>query len=187
MRKSSYLAYIPVSLIICLLVAHCQKGDTGPAGPQGQPGPTGSQGPKGDTGVANVIYSAWLDLTYSPDTIRNSGILDTIGYYVNIPAPQLSTSILSGGEMKVYVNLGTSASPDVAPLPYTDIYSGLNITPEFYPQKISLYSNANVSTFTQGGLKYLQYRYILIPGGVTSQSIDWNNYHKVATYLKLNN
>src|SRR3954470_2029129 len=75
----------------------CKKGDTGP---------------KGDTGVANAIYSPWFDVT-----MNSQG--DTI-FYKDIDAPKLTKDILDKGSIKVYINFGTPAAPDVSPLPYFD-------------------------------------------------------------------
>lgn len=189
--KKGVIAVFTTGLLLALLFTNCKKGDTGPAGPAGPAGAAGAtgaagaQGPKGDTGTANVIYSAWLDVTYAADTVHVGTLIDTVGFYANITAPKLSTAILSGGEMKVYLNLGTTASPDVVPLPYFDVYSGISITPEFLVQRIFLYSNANASTFTRNGAKYLQCRYILIPGSVTGRRapVDWSDYEKVKKAL----
>ncbi|MCW3110497.1 MAG: hypothetical protein JWQ09_5003 [Segetibacter sp.] len=191
MRPKPDLKLLAVLLAISLLFTHCKKGDTGPTGPAGNTGATGAagpQGPKGDTGTANVIYSGWLDVSYKPDTLHIGTAIDTIGYYSDIPAAKLSSAIISGGEMKVYINIGTAISPDVFPLPYFNVYSGLNIGPEYFLQRIHLYSNANASTYSQNGSKLLQYRYVLIPGNIggrVAQTIDWNDYKKVKVYLGL--
>ena len=69
MKAKSSLTLLASVIAITLIFTQCQKGDTGPAGPAGPAGPTGPTGPagangaKGDTGTANVIYSAWLDVT----------------------------------------------------------------------------------------------------------------------------
>jgi hypothetical protein len=192
MRTKPFLTVFALLLVISVIFTQCSKdgeaGPAGPAGPAGATGPAGPTGPKGDTGTANVIYSAWLDVTYAPDTIHNGSIIDTVGFYANITATKLTSAIINSGEMKVYMNFGTTASPDVVPLPYFDVYSLISITPDFLVQRIFLYSNANASTVTQGGQKYLQYRYILIPGTVSgrlSKPIDWNDYNKVKAYLGL--
>jgi len=180
-----------------LLYMSCSK--DGPAGPQGEPGPAGADGaagpagPKGDQGdpgTANVIYSEWLDVGFDADTVMTGATIDTIGYYGGMDAPKLDQTILTTGEMKVYVNLGTAADPNVVPMPYYDVYSNINITVNFVPQAILLYSNANVGTLVDNssGDKYQQYRYILIPGGTTARmakKVDWNNYKEVKAYLKL--
>jgi hypothetical protein len=89
--------------------------------------------------------------------------------------------------MKVYVNFGTAANPDVVPLPLADPFYGFYITVDYFPQRIYLYGNLDFSTATQNGNKYLQYRYILIPGGAPARmaTIDWSNYNKVKEQLGL--
>ncbi len=191
--KSQYSKLLILVIVVSLFLTNCKKGDPGAQGPAGQngaAGPAGAQGPtgaKGDTGVANVYYSAWLTVPFLPDTIHNGNSIDTIGYYSNITAAKLDTNILFRGEMKVYVNLGTSANPVINVLPYFDAYSGINITPTFLLEKINIYSNADVSTVTQNGMKYLQYRYIFIPGSnmVLRKIIDFNNYNEVKKYYGL--
>lgn len=131
-------------------------------------------------------------MTYQPDTIKNAAgvVIDTLGYFATIAAPKLTNAILTNGEIKVYVNLGTSTQPVVLPLPYFDIYTNLNINPAFLPLNIQLYSNGDISTFTASGVKRQQYRYILIPGVVPGQKapkVNWNNYNEVQQYLGLSN
>jgi hypothetical protein len=192
MRTKPFLTLFTSLVVVTVIFTQCKKGDAGPAGPAGAAGatgPAGPAGPKGDTGTANVIYSAWLDVTYVVDTIHTGTIVDTVGYHGNITANKLTSTILDRGEIKVYMNWGTTATPDVAPLPILDVFfTGLIINPEFELQKITLFANGNASTFTTGGQKYLQYRYILIPGSVSgrlSKPIDWNDYNKVKAYLGL--
>jgi len=53
-----------------------------------------------------------------------------------------------------------------------------------------LYSTEDASTFTSGGSKAWQYRYVVIPGGTaarTAKTINWNNYAEVKAYLGLKN
>jgi hypothetical protein len=205
------LLTIPGSLLIVMILffASCTKeGPAGPAGatgPAGPAGPTGAQGPKGDTGTANVIYSGWLDVSYLPDTVQTpvgSAIqIDTIGYYADITAPKLTNTILNTGEIKVYVNFGSSAQPVVNPLPHLYNFTldyqlyGLpwpvvfTISPTFVAQRIALYSDFfDPSTVTSNGQKVRQVRYILIPGGTPSgryAKINWDNYDEVKAYLNL--
>ena len=181
-------------LAITMIVTSCSKeGATGPAGSTGPQGPAGPAGSAGAAGTANVIYSQWLDVAFLPDTIHNGTAIDTIGFFADIAATKLDSSIVAGGEIKVYLNLGSAVDPFVAPLPYFDVYSGISVTPTFSVQDISLYSNVDASSVTQGGVKYLQYRYILIPGGTTAlptsvngkKGINWNDYNQVKAYLGL--
>ncbi len=177
--------------LITIVFANCEKGDKGDPGAAGATGATGGngatgpQGPKGDSGTANVIYSPWLDVAFLPDTLHNGSVIDTLGFYTDIVAPKLDSSIVAGGEMKVYMNLGSASNPFVVPLPYLDIYSGISLSPTFSVQDIFIYSNADASTVTQNGMKYLQFRYILIPGGVNGipKQTDWSNYNQVKTSL----
>lgn len=193
MKAKSSLTLLASVLVIALIFTQCQKGDvgpTGPAGPSGPAGPAGPAGSKGDTGTANVIYSPWLDVTYAADTVHIGSVIDTLWWLAHITANKLTQTILDRGEIKVYMNWGTQADPDIAPLPLSDVFFvGLYINPEFLLQKIDLYSNFNASTFTQTGQKHLQYRYILIPGSVAGRLskpvIDWKNYNEVKAYLGL--
>jgi len=196
MKAKSSLTLLASLVVITFIFTQCQKGDTGPAGPAGPAGaagaagPAGATGPKGDTGTANVIYSPWLDVTYAPDTVHVGSVVDTVWWLANITAPKLTQTILDRGEIKVYMNWGTQANPDVAPLPLIDVFFyGLTINPEFLLQRIDLYSNFNASTQAPpGGQKFLQYRYILIPGSVPSgriRHVDWNNYNEVKAFLGL--
>lgn len=197
MRKSFLAAPSVLLLVVILFFSYCKKGDTGPAGPAGPAGAAGpaggagAQGPKGDTGTANVIYSAWLDVAYQPDTIHVTATrIDTIGFFARITVPKLTAAIVNSGVIKVYFNPGSVTAPEVLPLPYYDIYNGISINPSFAVQRIDLYSNANVSTVTISGSKRLQYRYVLIPGAVPGQrapKVDWNNYNEVQGYLGLSN
>jgi hypothetical protein len=172
-------------LSVCLLLTSCSKGKDGATGPAGTTGPAG---PTGTTGSANVVYSAWLDVSYSrvttPDPV-NPSVTDTLGQ-ATIPAPKLVDSILQKGTVIVYMNLGTTTSPDILALPCSYPIYGFWVTVDVTTQKIVLTSNFNLSTVTQSGAKSLQYRYVLIPGGVSGRSaIDWKNYSQVKQLLGL--
>ena len=190
--KRNYPQLFVVLFAITLLLSNCgKKGDPGAEGPAGQngaAGPAGPAGPKGDAGTANVIYSDWLDVAYLPDTVHNGNTIDTVGFMATISAPKLDMDILTKGEIKVYVNFRTSADPIVYPLPYVDIiFEGISISPAFYLQTIDLYANADASTVTENGTKFLQYRYILIPGGTKAsrKMVDLNNYNEVKKFYGL--
>lgn len=196
MKQKSYL-WLFLSLIVVTLFFACKKGDTGPAGPagpagangaNGATGATGAQGPKGDTGVANVIYSDWIDTTtWHADTVMTGSVIDTIGYFATITASKLDATILNSGDVKVYVNLNTTADPVVFPLPYQNgiLLNGLYVDVVFFVNAIQLYSNADLTDFP--------FRYILIPGGVNagraangaSSGVNWNDYNQVKAYLHL--
>lgn len=197
MNFKSFATPISLLLVVTLFFAACTKeGPVGPAGPAGATGaagpagPAGAQGPKGDTGTANVIYSNWLDVAYTADTVHNGNVIDTIGYSAAITAARLTSTILSNGDVKVYLNAGTAASPLVIPLPvYEPFLVGIIINPYFQVGKINLIASDDAGTFTNtNGQKAWQYRYILIPGGTPSgrmAKINWNDYNAVKAYLGL--
>lgn len=186
--KINYSKLFVVLFATTLIISSCAKkgdpGAQGPAGQNGAPGATGAQGPKGDPGVTNVFYSDWLDVTYLPDTVHNGNKIDTVGFYSIISAPKLDNSILSQGEIKMYVNLNDATDPWVSPLPYFEVATRISIRPIFLVQKIDLESNIDASTVTQNGKKFLQYRYIFIPGSTkaTRKMVDLNNYKEVKKF-----
>ena len=176
----------------------CSKdGDPGPAGAQGEKGDKGDTGaggpagPEGPTGTANVIYSDWLDVGYLPDTIVTAGgTIDTIGWYSIIDAPQVTTDIVNKGDVKIYINLDASDDPTITTIPLN--LQGAKIDFVAYLNSIQLYSNFYAGTIIDDqGMKYQQYRYILIPGGTAAEgrkaNVDWNDYKAVKKYLNLKN
>jgi hypothetical protein len=179
-HMKSAFTYVVLLTLLSAIVS-CSKdgpaGATGPAGAAGSTGPAGPAGPKGDTGVANIIYSDWLTVTFAPNS-------DSSQWSAVIAAPKLSNVILTTGDVKVYVNANSATAPVILPLPYFDGFSILNDA--FELQKIDLISTDDFSTYTDTGVKFQQYRYILVPGGVHARSaIDWNNYAEVKKYLGL--
>jgi len=157
-------------------------------GKQGATGPAGPAGPKGDSASGTVIYSDWLDVTYQADTIHNTqGKIDTIGYYTIVDAPKLTATMLNTSDVKVYINTNDASDPVIYPLPYYGA-SGLYIEVSAYTQKIQLYSNGQMSTFSNNGKKIQQYRYMIVPGNTkasTSSSVKWSDYTEVKAYLGL--
>jgi hypothetical protein len=141
----------------------------------------GDDGAKGDTGTANVMFSPWLDVDYSP-TLNNAG--DTVIWFGTIPAPKLTKAILDSGVVKVYINIGSSADPLIFPLPITDLYALTNISQlgmYLTVGNIELYCDIDAGTVTSGGAKQGQYRYVIIPGGVPTgrSAVNWNDYKAV--------
>ena len=194
--KQKILAISSVLLIaFSLLIVSCSKeGKTGPAGqagttgPQGNPGPAGNPGATGAPGTANVIYSPWLNLTFQGNY--------TTGWIAQIAATKLVDSILNKGEIKVYFNAGSDStgSQFILALPIDDAFLiGAIIDPYYQPQQITIASTTDVSSFTDNGNHYFQFRYILIPGGTTAlpvgpngnNGINWNDYNQVKKYLGL--
>ncbi len=187
-RFASYALMLTAAVMF--MVSCSKNGDPGPAGAAGPKGdngangPQGPAGPKGDTGVANVIYSAWLDVAYLPDTDTSAtGKVDTIGWYAGLPSAKLTAAMIGKCDVKVYMNFQTAADPVVMPLPY---YGSFQVSYYLQPGYIVLNSDVRASTVTYQGNKYYQVRYIIIPGGVSARgAIDWNNYEKVKAWLNI--
>ncbi len=187
MRKYQPQFALYIVLALCTLVS-CQK--DGPAGPEGPAGPAGQQGQRGAPGTANVIYSDWLDVAFEAITDENTG--DTLVFIAEIPAPKLVDSILSKGEVKVYLNASTAANPVIFPLPFNDLYgftSIQNMNLLFEQGNIFIYATGDGSTgLNQNNEKVYQYRYVLIPGGalaVKPNDLKLDNYKDVQKYLNL--
>ena len=187
--KHSFLRCTSVLVLsVALCFTACKKGDAGPAGETGAPGPagpTGANGSTGKTGTANVIYSAWIDVAFSA--------VDTF-FEASITAPKIVDSIIQKGEVKVYWNINTATAPAIVSLPYADrglIFGAADLVvfPIIQSGTIFLESNYNVGTRPSNAdpnVKVWQYRYIIIPGGVTARSaVNWNDYKQVQQYLGL--
>lgn len=153
------------------------NGTNGSDGSNGSDGATGATGATGDAGTANVIYSDWLQVTFSEST-NNAG-----QYNATITTSQLTNDIMSMGDVRVYVSLAPGHLA-VNPLPTSDwsYYLTLNT--------INLSANHDATTISTGSDSYMfEYRYVLIPGGVKAsgraRNIDWNDYSQVKAFLHL--
>jgi len=159
-------------------------------GKDGAQGPQGPAGPKGDSTAGTVIYSAWLDVSFKPDTVHLAGGgIDTVGYFADIDVPKLTSALVNTADVKMYINSSDASNPVIYPLPY-NASSGLYIQFSAYAQGISLYSNSNLSTFTANGKKHQQFRYMIVPGntqGRSAASVNWSDYAAVKVYLGLEN
>jgi len=182
-----------------VFIMSCSKGPKGDTGAQGSQGPQGPQGNTGPAGTANVIYSPWLNVTFT-----SRGDTTVFG---EMPAPELSDSVLNTGLFKVYWNAGSDAPGGefVLSLPINEPYLfytdttftnklTLVVNPYFFVDTIGIISNIDISSFQQGGYNYQQFRYIIVPGGVAGlpasingikKPLDWNNYVAVKQYFGL--
>jgi hypothetical protein len=193
MKARPFLTVFSLLAATALIFTQCKKGDTGPAGPSGPAGPagaagaTGPQGPAGATGTANVVYSDWMNVTFAPATP------DTAAWIAEIAAPKLVDSILNKGEVKVYWDLGSDSANSrfITPLPVIDLFlfgTLVSVNPYLSRQSITILATHDVSSFTDNGNHYFQYRYILIPGGTHARMgkpINWKDYNEVKEYLGL--
>ena len=190
MRKMSLYA-----LMLCGIIffGACGKdGETGPAGAKGDTGAAGPAGTPGKDATSGIIYSDWLDVSFTAvkeETDDNgNGVLDTIFFGAQIEAEKITDEILSTGDVRVFINTYSDAEKDIAPLPYVSPVTGATISPSFSTGLITLLANGPFNTFTDGTLKFQQYRYVIVPGGAEARKasgIDWNDYKQVKAYLHL--
>lgn len=136
-------------------------GPTGPTGAAGPAGPPGPAGPAGPAGTANVIYSSWTSIPGpASDTTLDTSRLKVL----HLKAPELTQAIIDSGVIMVYMRLGDI----VWALPYTGGAGGKASTVAFIPKvgDIVLTRFTHDNTGSLSFSSSLQYRYVLIPGGV---------------------
>lgn len=180
------------AVVALFAIISCKKGDVGPAGPQGAQGAQGAQGPQGpagpigSTGTANVIYSGWMSF----QSAQRDTVVDGTTLKVNhLVAPKLTQAIIDGGAILVYWRYQTT----VIQLPYTgDAGSGtgpaktstINYIPKPGVIYITRYTHDNSASV---GFGAVQFRYVLIPGGVSSNAIlrglDFGDYDVMTAAL----
>lgn len=167
-----------MTLIPIFLLFSCigEKGDPGPRGDQGPVGQPGVAGPQGPVGTANVIYSDWF----------TSGFwLGTFGsWYFDRSAPQVTQTILDRGVVLAYAKLVGLNSNIVLPLPVTGL-SGSTYWNFFIngPGSIRF-----ITDFTGTPSNVNQFRYVIIPGGISggrSATVNYANYDEVKAYYNL--
>lgn len=139
----------------------------------------GDDGAKGDTGVANMRYSAWLDVPAFAPVKNTAG--DTLYFQQTISAPLITDSVINKGDVKIFVNVNTPASPQIISLPL-----GTALIPIISKGSIMLQGNDDYSTYTVSGAKYWQYRYVILNGTIPARSaVNWNDYQAVKEYLQI--
>ncbi len=179
------------------------------------PGPAGPAGPSGPTGTANVIYSAWKfaaadwnNITIDSAVMKTSFIL----------APEVTQAILDSGDVRVYLRLTGVLTP--TPFPYTGYAGGAVSTMSAVPKlettepvgyipvpaapavaasaavatakqaRIRLFRFTHDNTNSVGVSSSLEYRYIIIPGGIAAAGAgkvqpDWKNYESVKRFYNI--
>lgn len=170
--------------LLAIFTISCSS-DDGTDGVDGTNGVDGAVGATGPAGTANVIYSAWLT---APTAVAET-IDGTSGLSTSIAAPQLSSDILSKGTILVYVSFGTGTYT----VPYTSTAGGFvnTITAISTVQKIKLFRFRHDQGGTVGLPTSLNWRYILIPGGVAATAktakLDYSkmSYEEVCARLNI--
>ncbi|MBU2905538.1 hypothetical protein QSE00_20875 [Arenibacter sp. M-2] len=161
MKMNSTTRLFAILLMGTLTMACSKDGDIGPQGEQGiqgQQGPAGPQGEVGPAGTANVIYSEWITspFTFDPNTYLNWNSF--------IIAPGLTEDIKENGAVLVY---GKSAGDVVYQLPA--VIFGRNQSYSARPgslYNLRLIVESIDSDVIGQPLLLIEFRYILIPGGI---------------------
>lgn len=139
---------------------------------------------KGTTGTANVIYSGWQSAVRFKDSIMDGTSLRIAHIY----APRLTTSVISNSAIMMYIDYGGG----LFPLPYTSNAAGRMSTIAFKTKLSEFVVYRYV--YDGGALVILggniQYRYVIIPGGVKAKlkekNIDIKDPVAVQKYLDEN-
>ncbi|MBD1420271.1 collagen-like domain-containing protein [Sphingobacterium chuzhouense] len=139
------------------------------------------RGPKGSAGTANVIYSGWMSF---PQAERDT-LIDGTNLKVNhIAASPLTQTIIDNGMIQVYMRFGTT----VLTLPYTSRAGARPNTVSFVPRAgrllLTRFTHDNTQPYL--GFGTVQFRYVLIPGGVRANAnIDLKDYNQVKRVFQI--
>jgi hypothetical protein len=160
-------------------------GPTGPAGPAGPAGPTGSQGSSGTTGgsgtgtatgtAINVIYSDW----FTPTFVEWQKISEK-SYIYRINEVKITQDIIDRGVVLAYSRQFSNGPVYLLPM-MLETNSGLtnyNISVVLGRVNFLFSELLDIQGKPATGL---QYRYVIIPGGVKSRAnIDFTNFDAVS-------
>ncbi|CAG5008404.1 hypothetical protein DYBT9275_04259 [Dyadobacter sp. CECT 9275] len=171
-----------------------KDGAVGPAGAKGDPGAQGTAGAKGETGTANVIYSEWLAI---PAPAANTPVRKNFSFM----APKITQEIVDKGHVYGYLKHSTGA---VVPLPYASSYTytstgeqagsylntilvglgGISLNQDWLTPGTVQPAFANATGIVGG---YVNFRYVIIPGGVSARvaSLDYTDYEAVKKFYNL--
>ncbi|MCX2682100.1 hypothetical protein OOZ15_19275 [Galbibacter sp. EGI 63066] len=142
-------------------------------------------GKDGMDGNANVMYSDWISIPVSEWNELGPSL--TIA---EISAPELTEDIIDQTTVMLYMQ--SFGSTKVLPLATPQISILFAFSIETISIQISLSSGSISETTTGIDPEYYQYRYLLIPGGIQSDTLqsgkpDTNDYHAVCDYYDIPN
>jgi hypothetical protein len=168
--KKTILFLVAISMIA--LVSCTKEGPAGPAGPAGS---------NGTNGNANVYYSSWATLSTPWADTTIDGSLLKYNYEL---APMLTQQNLDGAAILAYFRF----SGQTFPLPYTSYAGGIGNTLSYLPALGKMYYTR--FTFDNSGSVgvsgSLEYRYVIIPGGVSAKSMYSSmTYEDVCAYYNI--
>jgi hypothetical protein len=158
-------------LVISITIVSCSKGPAGPAGATGATGAAGAggaagaQGPAGANGTDSILHSPWITLNVTIDTFTNMGQPDSI-FFDTLTAPAITQAVLDSGVILSYVqNLFNNDGSIVNVLDYSGY---LEVTYKVDEIDVSVLSDISGA----------QFRYVVIPGSILTQSVSFKNYTK---------
>lgn len=182
--------FLMLGIMILTMLSSCSKPDDGSDGADGKDGTNGTNGTNGATGSANVIYSDWKT---SPYVSRDTTVDGTCLRVRHLNVPELSADILKSGVILTYFRIGSLGPYN---LPYISDAGGATnqISSIYNLNKILIYRHTFDSCrFTAAVAEAfpgqpvmltlpqsLEYRYIIIPGGVKAAKKVLPNYSKMS-------
>ena len=161
------------ALFIASLLMACSKdgndGTNGAPGPQGEQGPAGADGADGQNGDTNVIFSEWVNSGFPADVMDTEALFD-------IDAPALTQEFRDTGVILVYARTGsiTYGLPVVFAEEWEHSYFFRVNVPGTLEIAVNSTDGSNV-----GATAFLQYRYVLVPGGLAAKSASTVNFSKM--------
>lgn len=151
------------------------KGDTGATGATGPQGPAGPAGGSGTGTTINVIYSDW----FTPAFVDWQKITEK-SYLYSIIEAKITQDIIDKGVVLAYSRQSVGGPAYLLPM-MLETSSGLtnyNIAAALGKVNITFSELLDIQGKPTTGL---QYRYVIIPGGVKSRAnIDYTNFDDVA-------
>ncbi|HSZ86328.1 MAG TPA: hypothetical protein VK787_09870 [Puia sp.] len=159
-------------LAISVAIISCSKGPAGPAGATGATGAAGANGSNGangtngTNGTDSVLHSAWITLTTTVDTFTTTGGTPDSIFVDTLTASAITQAILDSGVVLGYVqNLFNN---DGSIVNVSDYAGYLDVT----------YRLGEIDFAVMSDITGAQFRYVIIPGAILTQSAAFKNYTK---------
>lgn len=163
-------------MLLCYLVLSsgtaCKKGDTGPAG------------------TANVYYSEW----FKPDTYIKDTVYGVWGFKYNKAAPGITQNILDSGAVLVFgkllgYNPTVWSANQVSQLPITVTYNQGGMQEDNWqayasPGNLRIRFTNDHNIYTSIATQH-QFRYVIVPGGMSAVNLSALPYKEVAKIYNL--
>ncbi|MDO6516414.1 collagen-like triple helix repeat-containing protein [Zobellia uliginosa] len=191
-------------MVFTIALASCSKdgvdgdagaqGETGLQGPQGEQGPKGDKGDQGEPGTVNVMYSDWLDqdFNYSDEASYKS---------MRVIEANLTQDFLNNGG--IVLGFFRSSKNSIYQLPRVFDHGGFAIRHDFVAIHFSDMGEVRFDVnsiddtdlseheLTGSSIAEPQYRYVMIPGGVSLSgrssrpNFEKMSYEEIAAYFDL--